>query len=224
MLFKQRALRKNLEYYRKNQRALRFILEAFDTNKITYAIVGSFIRRTLEDTPDAFRSLNDIDIIVDISSNEIKSILMHFGMKFDTNSNGGFRVHEFEDSLHPDFHLDIWPLCQHIPFMKANVKANFKHLEKQSLLSIDSAAWIPLWRKLYSSALEETMKTGTISFVGPVYNDGKVAARLKFFKNKLGYELTEACEEYMKCMFLNSNRKTREYYKYLCEKYDGPIA
>ncbi len=221
---KKLRIRKNLNYFRKHQKVLNLLLESFEWNNYEYAIVGGFIRRSLMKTPDAFIGFKDFDIIVDISTSELKHILSHFKFKFEQNSNGGFKIEEWEQSKFKDISIDVWTLEDHIPFEReTGLPKTFEGVSKGAPISTDSGVYVLRKNKLYEHYLLETIKTGEIQVIyEPGYRDApKIAARLKYLKNYYGWELNENSVHLVQKYFNNQNsnirKKANKYYKHLIE-------
>lgn len=216
-------LKKNLKYFRKHQKVLNLLLETFEMNDYDYAIVGGFIRRSLMKTPDAFIGFKDFDVIVNISTAELKHILCHFRFKFDQNSNGGFKVKEWETSKFSNFTIDIWTLEDHIPFkLEPGLTKDFKGVANGSPLSIESGVYLPTKNKLYEHHLFDDLKHGKVGVnYDPGYHERpKIAARIKYLKNFCGFELDDNAKYLLEKGFnwdQYSRKKASKYYKHLIE-------
>lgn len=223
---KKSKIKRNLKYFRQHQKVLDNLLTAFEWNGYEYAIVGGFVRRSLMKTPDAFIGFKDFDIIVDISTSELKHILSHFRFKYDQNSNGGFKVKEWEQSKFKDMSIDVWTLKDHIPFEReTGLPKTFEGVSKGAPISTDSGVYVPGKNKLYAYKhyLFETIKTGEIQVIyEPGYQDApKIAARLKYLKNYYGWKLDDNSVHLVQKYFNSQNpsirKKTTKYYKHLIE-------
>lgn len=211
-------LKKNLKYFRKHQKVLNLLLETFEMNKYGYAIIGGFVRRSLLKTPDAFIGFKDFDIVVDIPSNELKHILQHYRFIFNENSNGGFKIKEWENSKFKNFTIDIWSLDNHLSFKEAPL--DFKHtLEKISSYaptSFEDGVYVPTTNKLYYRKwfIDSLKKREICVYYKPSYRlIPKIAARLKYAQNFEGWSLDDNAKHIVN--IAKKSEACRRYYKHL---------
>lgn len=156
MAYLLKTLKHNLEYYEFCLPELRHILKTFNLNKITYAVVGGFIKNKAENS-----FIHDIDIIVDASQNELFKIVERHCAKYVPNSFGGYKM------LLKGFinlEVDIWSLESHKTFQIFNVPKTWKNLPKTSWLSTQSAVWFPQKNKIWCKDLKKTIKSNKIYF------------------------------------------------------------
>lgn len=223
-MFEQRKLKKMLRYFRYHQsHSLDLLLETFEFNKYTYAIVGGFVKSVLTN-----KNPRDIDIIVDLTAREIKYVLKHYGLKFVKNSFGGFKVKATSEDTF-NLEIDVWSLDSHYPFKNGFLEKDWKNIPKSAWISIDGATWLPSKSKLYIDNLKKTLKTKTIFLTIPLldFYSSKydipskyiLVGKLIHYAEEERFLLSENCEKIVKTFF--KKHEAESVLNFLKRNYDS---
>lgn len=166
MLLKTK-LRNGLAYYRHHSPVLRNLLDTFELNDYEYAIVGGFVKSIVAyHLHKVSESPKDIDIVVDIDTQELEYIFSHYRIKYQKNDFGGYKI--FDNAGTFTTPIDIWCLKNHQPFKAFPEKYhNWKGITESSWLTVCGGVYLPQSNKVYIRGLKRTIRKHQVALRHP---------------------------------------------------------
>ena len=209
-MFEKKKLNNALKYYRYHQKCLNKIIEALNESKLDYAIVGGFVRWTLDNNKDV-AGPKDFDIVVDCTDEDILLLVEPLGLSYIRNDFGGIKIKSSENDTFANKDIDIWTLESHKPFealestyksfspYKLKVIKAFSNIPTTAWISLDGATWVVNQNKLYAKNTKKSLKIKMVFITNmKALNNYKhenrfmIAAKLiKYYY--LGYDLNIDC-------------------------------
>lgn len=166
-------LRNSLDYYRFHLPILRNLLDTFELNDYEYAIVGGFVRCVTAYHLLKSDELHDIDVVVDIDSQELEYIFSHYHIKYQKNDFGGYKI--FDNTGTFNMYIDIWCLSNHQPFKAFPEKYhNWKGITESSWLTVCGGVYLPQTNKVYIKGLKRAIRKHQVTLRHPeIYFESK---------------------------------------------------
>lgn len=200
-------LRNSLAYYRHHSPVLRNLLDTFELNDYEYAVVGGFVKSVVAyHLHKASESPRDIDVVVDIDTQELEYIFKQYRIKHQKNDFGGYKI--FDNTGTFNTPIDIWCLKNHQPFKAFPEKFhNWKGIVESSWISICGGVYLPQTSKIYIKGLKDSIRKEQIAFRHPeiffesknVINKYTIVAKLidLSYDYKLDKNCLKAITEYL---------------------------
>lgn len=167
-------LRNGLTYYRHRSSALRNLLDTFELNDYEYAVVGGFVKSfVVYHLYRAFESPKDIDVVVDIDTQELEYIFKHYCIKYQKNDFGGYKIFDTESIF--TIPIDIWCLKNHQSFKAFPERFhNWKGITESSWISICGGLYLPQTNKIYIKGLKRAIRKHQVTLRHPeIYFESK---------------------------------------------------